>query len=188
MTLAIAQGIAPDFTLTDIDGVRFSLADHRGKVVLLDFFAILCSPCVEEMQHLNVLHQEFGENVTIVSITIAPEVDSVDTLKQFRQAHNMSWIVARDTEGVSSNYSVQVVPTLVLIDKEGYIQYRHVDLTDASVLEQEILQIVPEFGTLVPTILVFFTLTVTIIIYKRVRKTTPDSLKAKRALVLRQLM
>lgn len=167
MTLAIAQEVAPNFTLTDIDGVKFSLSDQKGKVVLLDFFEIMCVSCVDEIQHLNVLHQEFGENVTIVSISVAPVVDTVEKLQQFRLTHNMSWIVARDTEGVSDNYSVQVAPTLVIVDKEGAIQYRHVDLADESVLRQEISQIVPEFGTIVPTIFVFFVLTTTIIIYRR---------------------
>lgn len=167
MRSATAQEVAPNFNLTDIDGVKFSLNDQRGKVVLLDFFAILCSPCVTEMQHLNVLHQEFGENIIIVSISITPEVDSVEKLQQFRQANNMSWIVARDTEGMSNNYSVQIVPTLVIIDQQGYIRHRHVDLTDESVLQPEISVLIPEFGTAISLVFVFLIPAAIVVIFKR---------------------
>ena len=79
----IAQGIAPDFTLTDIDGVEFSLSDHRGRVVLLDFFATWCGPCVDEIPHLRLLHSEFGEDFIIISISVDPYSDTVEDLQQF---------------------------------------------------------------------------------------------------------
>jgi peroxiredoxin len=170
MTSAIAQGVAPNFTLTDIDGVKFSLGDQRGKIVLLDFFAIMCTGCVEEMPHLNAVHQEFGENVTIISIDTTPEVDTVNALQQFRHDNNITWIVARDTDGgVSANYTIQVEPTLVIIDKEGYIQYRHQDVTDESVLRQEISAIVPEFG-IWPPVFILLTLTIVIAIFTRTKR------------------
>ena len=165
---AVAQGVAPNFTLTDIDGANFSLSDQRGKVVLLDFFAIMCAPCVTEMQSLNVIHHEFGENVTIISITENPDIDTVDRLQQFRQNNNVTWPIARDTEGLGDNYSIQIFPTLVIIDKQGYIQYRHEDFTNESVLEQDISPMIPEFGTLTPAILVFLTVPIAAaIVYRR---------------------
>jgi peroxiredoxin len=167
MTSAVAQGVAPNFTLTDIDGVNFSLSDSRGKVVILDFFAIQCSDCITEIQTLSVLHQEFSDNVTIVSISITPVVDTVQKLQGFREDNNITWTVVRDTEGVSDNYSIQVAPTLVIIDREGYIQYSHVGLTDESVLQQEISGIVPEFGAWIPVFFVFLMLTAIIVILRR---------------------
>jgi len=167
MTLAVAQGVAPDFTLTDIDGVNFSLGESRGKVVILDFFAIQCADCITEIQTLGILHQEFGDNVTIVSISITPTVDTVEKLQEFRTANNITWTVARDTEGVADNYSIQVAPTLVIIDTEGYIKYNHVGLTDESVLQQEISGIVPEFGAWIPVFFAFLMLTAMIVIRSR---------------------
>lgn len=140
-----AQEVAPDFTLTDIDGNDFSLSDHRGRAVLLDFFAIWCSACVAEIPHLKSLHSEFGEDLTIISISVSPASDTVEKLQQFRQTHEMEWIVARDTIGVSDRYGdIYPIPTLVLIDQEGNIQHRHSGLTDESVLREELHEIMHE--------------------------------------------
>jgi peroxiredoxin len=164
---AVASQIAPGFTLTDINGAGFSLSDFKGKVVLLDFFAIFCDPCVEEMQHLSAIQHEFGEGIAIISIDITPDVDTVENLQQFSQDHNMSWIIARDTEGVMDQYGVQVVPTLILVDKEGFIQYRHIGLTDESVLQQEISQIIPEYATWIQMAFAFSVSGIALIIYRR---------------------
>jgi len=163
----VAQEVAPDFTLTDIDGVEFSLSDYRGKVVLLDFFDTLCSPCREEIPHLKSLHEEFGEDLIIISISVSPSFDTVEKLQQFRQEHEIDWIIARDTIGIYGEYDVQYIPTLVVIDQEGYMQHRHVGLTEESVLSEEIYEIIPEFGTWASILFVFLMLTVAVVIHKR---------------------
>jgi len=168
-------GLAPDFTLTDIDGNTFSLSDFQGKVVILDFFATWCGPCVAEIPHLRSLQEEFGEDLIIISISISPSSDTVEKLQQFRQEHEIDWIVARDTIGMNDGYDVQIVPTLVILDQEGYIQYRHVDFTDESVLREEIIEIIPEFGTWTSIIFVFLALTLVVIIYKRRKLKDPNS-------------
>ena len=163
----IAQKPASDFTLTDIDGVEFSLNDYRGRVVLLDFFATWCSPCVAEIPHLKSLREEFGENLAIISISVSPSSDTVEKLMQFRQEHEIDWIVARDTSGMNEEYGVQYIPTLVIIDQEGYIQHQHVGLTDELVLHEEIYKIIPEFPTWISMLLILTLLTVVMAFYKR---------------------
>ena len=163
----IAQDIAPDFTLTDIDGVEFSLSDYRGKVVLLDFFSLLCGPCIDEIPHLKVVHEEFGEDLIIISISVDPYYDTVERLQQLRQEHGIDWIITRDTIGIYNTYDIQLIPTLVIIDQEGYIQHRHVGLTGESVLSEEIYEIIPEFETWTLVIFAFLMLTVAVVIYKR---------------------
>ncbi|UCE44087.1 MAG: TlpA family protein disulfide reductase [Candidatus Bathyarchaeota archaeon] len=138
---AVAQEVAPDFTLTDIDGVDFSLSDFRGKVVLLDFFATWCGACVDAIPHLKSLHGEFGEDLIIVTISVDPYSDTVETLQQFREDHGIDWIVARDTVGVHEEYGMYYLPTLVIIDQEGYIQHEHSGSIDESVLREEIHEI-----------------------------------------------
>jgi len=147
VSLAIAEEIAPNFTLTDIDGIDFSLSDYRGKVVLLDFFATSCGTCRAEISRLRVLHEEFGDDLVIISVSIVPLSDTVESLRQFREDYEMDWIVARDTNGVSWSYGVTSTATRVIIDQEGYIQHRHVGITDESVLQDEIYEIMSEFGT-----------------------------------------
>jgi len=136
--LVIAEKIAPDFTLTDIDGVEFSINDYREKVVLLDLFSTLCGPCIAEIPHLKSLHEEFGEDLIIISISVR-QSDTVEKLQQFRQEQGIDWIIARDTVGIREKLGgLWTVPTLIIIDQQGYIRYIHEGLTGPCTLSEEI--------------------------------------------------
>jgi thiol-disulfide isomerase/thioredoxin len=170
--LAGSADVAPGFSLTDIDGADFALADYQGKVVLLDFFATWCGPCVSEIPHLKALHEEYGEGLVIISISVSPTSDTVAKLQEFRQEYAIPWIIARDTGGINGEYNVQYIPTLVIIDQAGDIRYRHVGLTEESVLQNEIEGIIPEFHTLAPLALVLAALAAVLIAWKRRVPTT----------------
>jgi thiol-disulfide isomerase/thioredoxin len=130
---------APLFTLTDIDGNECTLSAWREKVVVLDFFATWCGPCEPELVHLAELYETYsGNEVQIVSISVDPAYDTVERLHQFRVGHAVSWIIVRDTASVSSQYNIEYIPTLVIVDQSGRIRYRHVGLTPASELSSEI--------------------------------------------------
>lgn len=140
----ITEEMALDFTLSDIDGVEFSLSDYRGKVVLLDFFASGCGSCVIQISHLKSVHEEFDEDLIIMSISVLISVDTVERLQQFRQEHEIDWIVARDTIGLRDEYNVTYLdaPVVVLIDQEGYIRYQHLGVVVESVLREKISELV----------------------------------------------
>ena len=148
---AVLQGVqpspnrelAPTFTLTDLDGSTVSLEALNGKVVVLDFFATTCNPCKEEMADLAQIKQQYSDN-RVQIISIASSSDSETSLQQFRDQYDMTWIVARDTSSQKcfDKYSVSYIPTLVIVDQEGYINYRKVGLTDADTLSREIDKLV----------------------------------------------
>lgn len=130
---------APLFTLTDIDGVEFSLGDFIGRVVVLDFFYIRCPPCREEIPELAQVYGKYSRSdVVIISISVDPDYDTIERLQKFREEHQISWTIAGDTASVSDKYNVQAVPTLVIIDQSGVIYYRNVGLTYASTLSSKI--------------------------------------------------
>ncbi len=130
---------APTFTLTDIDGVSFSLEDFRGKVVILDFFYIRCPPCKGEILHLLEVFKKYGsKGLVMISISVDPAYDTVQRLQNFREENGIEWRIARDTAGVSEKYLIRAVPTIVIIDQNGFIRYRHVGLTSASTLMEEV--------------------------------------------------
>ena len=133
---------APSFNLIDIDDVEFSLRNYKGKVILLNFFATSCSFCRAEMSNLKVLQEEFAEDIVIISLSIDPYSDTIETLKEFRQENEIAWTIARDTEDVSGNYNVTSVPTIVIISREGYIIDHHAGSTDESILHEEILTVI----------------------------------------------
>ena len=131
---------APDFTLRDIYGRRFSLSDFRGKVVILDFFTTYCEPCKAEIGELKRLKSRFGAQVVIISISIYSG-DTDDVLRDYAEEHGITWRVARDTANLADAYGVSAVPTLVIIDKEGYIRHKHVGFTSYEALENEVMEL-----------------------------------------------
>jgi nitrous oxidase accessory protein len=136
---SMVQEAAPDFSLTDIDGNSFSLSDYRGTVVLLEFFATYCSPCVNQTAHLKILYEEFGDKLLIISIGRENET----VLRDFREEHGIEWTIANDTANMLEAYEVVAIPVLLIIDQQGYICYTYVGLTEESVLRPEIESLLP---------------------------------------------
>ncbi len=128
---------APDFTLTDIYGHKFSLSDFRGKVVILDFFTTYCVPCKAQVSELKEVKARFGDKLVIISISVYPG-DTDDVLREYAAENGIDWLVARDTAGLANTYNIKAVPTLVVVDPDGYIRARHVGLTDSDTLAKEV--------------------------------------------------
>lgn len=123
--------------LTDIDGNKFSLEDFRGKVVILDLFATWCQPCLQQIPQLAEIYEKYGHDEVVI-ISISSPSDNEDLLRQFRDEHQMSWKVARDTAGVFDKYNVVYIPTIVILDQNGAVYYTNEGLTDASTLSSKI--------------------------------------------------
>ena len=137
----IGQEKAPDFTLVDIYGEKFSLSDYGGRVVLIDLFRLQpsCPPCIYEIPHLKGVYNKYSESdVTIMSISVS-SLDTNDTLRSnFVEEYDIPWIVACGGTQMASKYSVSGVPTLVIVDAEGNMRYRHEGVTEKSKLISEI--------------------------------------------------
>jgi peroxiredoxin len=127
---------APGFSLTSIDGEDFALSDYRGKVVVLDLMGTTCIPCLEQIEHLHSINGLFENSIQIISVSVSG--DSDEQLRQFALDYGIDWLVARDTDGVVIDYGVRFIPTLVIIDQEGYLRNRHSGVAAASVLQDEI--------------------------------------------------
>ena len=132
--------LAPDFNLPKVGGGYVELSSLRGKVVVLDFMATWCGPCVTEIGHLKTVRSQYGaDDVIILSIDVdQSEGDSV--LSPFISEHGINWQVLRDTTGISHHpdYDASSIPTIVIIDKDGGIAYRSVGVTSADDLGHEI--------------------------------------------------
>ncbi len=118
---AATRRAAPDFELTDLAGAPVRLSDHRGKVVLLNFWATWCPPCVREIPDLIALREELTPaRVEVIGVsldTAGPEVVS-----KFVQEHGMTYPTAIDTSGVAALYGgVTGIPTTFVIDANGGI-------------------------------------------------------------------
>ncbi|TRO54593.1 redoxin domain-containing protein, partial [Candidatus Bathyarchaeota archaeon] len=133
--------LAPEFSLTDIDGKTFHLSDYRGRVVILEFFTSWCGRCIDEIPHLKAVQTEYGTHIVILSISVEDD-DTNAVLQQFRDQYQIPWIVAKDTAGLRGRYNITAYPTLYILDAEGYIRYRHVGPVEASALSNEVKEII----------------------------------------------
>lgn len=113
---------APDFTLQSASGENIRLAEQRGQVVMLNFWASWCGPCRQEMPLLDALYQRYNP-VGFAFYGINVEADNADA-KKFIQSLGVSLPVLYDPDSkVSKLYQVSAMPTTVLIDKKGEIRY-----------------------------------------------------------------
>lgn len=120
--------LAPTFTLTDIFGQPFSLANYRGNsAVVIEFTALSCSECQIVEKTLASLYAGYNASgttqVQIVSVYIEPQFgDTIPALKAYHREHNITWTMAQDTSSlaVSSSYGVNAIPDVFVIDKGGH--------------------------------------------------------------------
>jgi peroxiredoxin len=126
---------APNFSLPDLDGQMVGLADHRGKVVLLNIWATWCPPCVEEMPSMEKLYQELeGEGFEILAVSI-DESGAQDVLP-FMKKHKLSFPALIDPKGtIKDLYQTTGVPESFIIDKDGILVEKVIGPRDWAVPE-----------------------------------------------------
>jgi len=122
---------APDFTLVSLEGDRITLSDLRGNVILLNFWATWCGPCIMEIPDLNKLQEKYQDKgFEVVGITLTS--GSPEKISKFAENHGMNYkiltdIMGNETEIVTNMFGqalgspITGVPTSFIIDRDGYI-------------------------------------------------------------------
>ncbi|RMG41789.1 MAG: TlpA family protein disulfide reductase [Candidatus Dadabacteria bacterium] len=114
--------VAPDFNVVPIDHQteKVSLSDFRGKVVLLNFWASWCGPCISELPALERAYARLkSEGFVVVAVGID---DHVSSLKDFKERYGLTFPVLFDANGQASfRYGVRGVPETFFIDRQGKI-------------------------------------------------------------------
>ncbi len=135
------QPAATDFTLQDLDSTPYTLQALQGKVVLVNFWASWCPPCIEEMPSMNRIYQRYkGQGLEMLGINFQEEPEQItEFLKQVK----VEFPVLFDQDGsVAHQWNVFSMPTSFLVDRQGRVRYSvsrsiHWDLPESiSVLEQ----------------------------------------------------
>jgi cytochrome oxidase Cu insertion factor (SCO1/SenC/PrrC family) len=127
---------APPFSLTSLEGTRFNLSDFRGTVVVLDLMATWCPVCNDEMKELAQLRQARPE-VVLITISVDPTEDEAK-LRAFQERYTADWLFARDTDRVWEKYREYYLPTIVVIDPQGYISFEKSALVSTADLIAEV--------------------------------------------------
>jgi thiol-disulfide isomerase/thioredoxin len=120
----LAEGTQfPDFDEKDLTGKPLSLASYKGKVVLIDFWATWCPPCVRELPNTLKVYQKYhdqGFDVMGVSLD-----DDQPQLEKFLKANSMTWPQFFDGQGVKNKlalkYGIEAIPATFLLDGDGKI-------------------------------------------------------------------
>lgn len=118
------QQQAPEFTLIDLQGRRQSLAEYKGKVILLNFWATWCGPCRVEMPSMETVYRELqNEGFEILAISSDPQGAVVT--RPFSESNDLTFPILHDTEyDVSGVYGVRTLPMSFLIDRHGTLRHR----------------------------------------------------------------
>jgi cytochrome c biogenesis protein CcmG, thiol:disulfide interchange protein DsbE len=144
---------APRFALQDIFARPLSLSGYRGKVVLLNFWATWCPPCQAETPALVDLQRRLGpKGLAIIGISFD---EATDPITKFYREHGMNYKVARMNSAFNTSYGALLqlpesllvrpdkminatLPTFLLIDRKGRLQFVHVGSMEVSAVEKEI--------------------------------------------------
>jgi peroxiredoxin len=113
---------APDWELSDADGNRQTLAQYRGKIVVLDFWATWCGPCAEIMPQMQKLHEKYKDRG--VAVFGVSSWEKSDPLGLMRKKHYTYGLLLRG-EDITERYGVEILPAVYIIGSDGRVIYRH---------------------------------------------------------------
>ena len=141
-TVGLSEGnLAPDFTLTTLEGDTVSLEDYRGQAVLLNFWATWCGPCRQEMPDFNTVYEDARDRgFTVLAINLE---ESSDQVGDFADELALTFPILLDSDGqINRQYRVNSYPTSLLIDGNGVIHGKYV----GGLSEETLREVLDEFS------------------------------------------
>lgn len=138
--------MAPAFTLTDLNGKAVSLADYKGKTVVLDFWATWCGPCKASFPGMQVVVNKYkgNSNVVFLFIDVSERVPNYkDEISNYLTNSGYTFYTLAEPKNADGtkkkillDYDVPGIPTKVVIDKAGYVRYKKVGFNPGMTPEE----------------------------------------------------
>lgn len=118
--------VAPDFILENLNGDDVQLSQFRGKVVLIDFWAVFCKPCVIALPKIQEIHEKYGNKELIVlAINVSEDKNKI---QEFIEENDYTFqvLLGSGDMNVQKNYGVIGIPHTYIIDKQGKVAYSRI--------------------------------------------------------------
>ena len=134
---------APNFSRVDLDQRNVDLTAYRGKVVVLNFWATWCAPCLTEMPRFVEWQQEYGgRGLQVIGISMDDEAPPV---RAAYQKYRLNYPVVMGDEKLGEMYGgILGLPVTFLLDRNGKIRFKHQGVTDLNIIDSEIQTLLPE--------------------------------------------
>jgi len=138
---------APGFELKDANGKTVTLADYKGKVVLLNFWATWCGPCKVEIPWFVEFEQKYKDRGFAV-LGVSMDDEGWEVVKPWLEKNTINYRVLVGNDSVAKSYGgVESLPTTFVLDQSGHIASEHQGLVSKSVYEDEIRQLLDARST-----------------------------------------
>ena len=143
---AVREFEAPDFTVTDANGAKASLADFKGKPMIINFWASWCPPCQSEMPYFQEAFLEHGEAVSFIMADLVDGGRETESAaRRFIAEKGYTFPVYFDpATRAASDYGVMSIPTTFFIDGQGIVRAFHLGAMSREMLEEEIQALLEE--------------------------------------------
>jgi peroxiredoxin len=130
---------APAVSFTTLDGERITMQELRGRPVLVNFWSTTCVTCIQEMPHLEELHEALGPKGLKV-IGVAMSFDPPEQVAAFQERRQLPYTIALDFDStVAASFgNVSLTPTSFLISPQGRIVYHKIGLLDTEKVARSI--------------------------------------------------
>ncbi len=136
---------APNFALEDVAGRTMSMKELRGKIVVLDFWAVWCGPCQNSMPFFQRIQDEYGKyGLEVVGMHVDDRMPPIDTVREYLEGHGIRYHNLVSTREVDDKFLIYAMPTTYIVDRDGVVAKRHVGFDRAKtpdLLEKDVREL-----------------------------------------------